>query len=113
MTVPTGALYELAEAPAAYSVVVSVATGEPWDPTTVTSAVLLMSKPDGTEVSWSTTLSAASPSSITLTHILAASGADLPRGSAGTWVCRPKLTLPSGVVYGRPFNQYVAEAFET
>ena len=113
MTVPASALYELAESPAAVQVAVTVAAGETWVPTDVTSATLLVRRADGTEVTWAATITAATLTSLTLLHTLAAGGLDVPRGSSGTWSIRPRLVLPSGVIYGRPVALTVASAFQT
>ncbi len=92
------ALRELAVAPAAYQHTCTVASGETWDPTTVTTG------------EWSCTLSGASASSVVLTHVL--QSGDLPEGSAGEWRFRPRLTLPSGTIYCAVVQRRVKGRFE-
>lgn len=113
MTVPASALYELAESPAAVQVTVTVATGEAWVPADVTSATFLVRRADGEEVTWTAAILSTTSTSIVLSHTLAAGGTDVPRGTAGEWAIRPRLVLPSGVIYGRPVSLSVVHAFQT
>lgn len=106
-------LRELQEAPASYVHTVTVSPAASWDPTTVTLGELLVKRADGTETTWSAVLSGASATQITLTHTLAASGTDIPRGTAGPWSITPKLTLPGGVVYGASVDQTVKGLFDS
>lgn len=104
-------LRELAEAPYAYRHIVT--SDGTWDPLTVSAAEILVRRPDGTETSWTVeTPLVASATEITLTHVLAAGGVDLPRGTSGTWSFRPRLVVPGGVLYGAPVQLIVRSAFE-
>lgn len=105
------ALRELAVAPAAYQHTCTVASGETWDPTTVTAGVVeWLNVADNTTGEWSCTLSGASASSVVLTHVL--QSGDLPEGSAGEWRFRPRLTLPSGTIYCAVVQRRVKGRFE-
>ena len=90
-------LHELAEVPEAYRH--TVTSDGSWDPTTdVTSAEFLVRRADGVEATWSaTTYGVPTTSQIVFEHLFSAS--DLPRGSAGVVIIRPKITLTSGVIY--------------
>lgn len=104
-------LREGAAAPYSVVVEVTVADGDTWDPQTVTAGELVVRRTDLTVVTWVATLSGATASRIFLTYALASNGLDIPTGSAGLWVIRPKLTVPGGTIYGDPIATTVATAF--
>lgn len=104
-------LREGAAAPYSVEVEVTVAPGDTWDPQTVTVGELVVRRTDLTVVTWAATLSGATATKVFLTHALAADGSDVPVGSAGLWVIRPKLTVPGGTIYGDPIATTVATAF--
>lgn len=113
MTTPNHTLRELSEAPSSVVHRVTVETGDTWDPTTVSLAVLQVSKPDGTTVTWSATMSEKTATGLTLTHPLAVGGTDVPLGSKGQlWSVKPKLTLPGGVLYARPVAISIIGSFD-
>ena len=63
------------------------------DLTTVTSAVLVVRKPDGTTVTWAVTLNNQTTGSVELRHVYAAGDISMP----GTYTVLAKLTTGAGV----------------
>ena len=91
------------------SLKVTVAQGSSGiDLTTVTAAQLLVKKPDGTTLSWSATISAATATSLTLTHVFSAADVDV----TGIYVVVPKLTVPAGFVRGVPKKLTALDPFQ-
>lgn len=62
----------------------------------VTSAVFKVVKPDGSTADWVAGISLQSATGLTLTHELAAGGADV--SLTGKYKFYPKLTLPTGSI---------------
>ena len=94
-------VYVLASAPYAVEVDVTPSDTTP-DLSVVSAASIDVIKADGTTVNWTATISNQTATTLRLTHVFAAAGADLP-GPAGYFlVLVPKLTTPSGVQYGVP-----------
>lgn len=103
-------LHELAQSPEAYRH--TVTSDGSWSPTTdVVSAVLLVRRADRVEAQWSvTTHGTPTATEIVFEHLFSAS--DLPRGSAGRIVIRPKITLTSGVIYADAVSLVVKGVYE-
>lgn len=95
-------------APYALQMVVSQGLGQPTvDLTTVSAAVFKMKRPDGSVVTWTATLSAASQTSLTLTYLYAAG--DLVQ--LGQWTAVANMTVPGGTVKSDPMSFTVVDEF--
>lgn len=64
------------------------------DLSTVTAATFSVRKPDETELSWTTTLSNQTSTTLTLTHAYVTGDVDIP----GRYLVFALLTMPSGTV---------------
>lgn len=77
------------------------------DLTTATGGSFRVKKPDGTIVTWSATLSAATATSVLMTYLYQAGDLDL----AGKYIVVPKLAFVSGSVQGSAFSRTIIDPF--
>lgn len=101
-------LYAGAEGPE--TVVMKLGHSPDFDFTAVTAAEIVVRKPDRNIVIWSVILSAQTTTTLTLTHVLAAAGADVPK--AGEYVIYARLTVPGGHVRSHTRRLPVHDRFD-
>ncbi len=109
-----GELYQGDEAPKVYRQVIDPGDSG-LDLTTVTGAVFQVLKPDGVEVTWTCSLSAASINSLTLSYPLVPinlPGTPSDLDASGDYVIYARLTIPAGIMDCTRVRKYVRGKYE-
>lgn len=107
-----GRVYVGDSSPKAYVLVLDREDGDDIDLTTVETAELsVLRKGETSPVTWAASISHATTTAITLTHVFAADGTDLP--NAGLYAVVARLTTPGGVLSSDTYALPVRARFDT
>ncbi len=108
MSVPVGSYMVGMGAPYVLPYRCDKRAGDTWDPLAVTGATMELRDPNGVVKPVVVTVSNISAAGVTVERALAEADLDV----AGSWVCTPRLTIPSGTVLCDPVAFYVRGKFE-
>jgi hypothetical protein len=100
-------LYAGDRAPKTYELSIGETAGI--DYTTATAWAMSVRRPDGTYATWAVTTGPLTPTAVTLVHLFAEDGSDLPL--VGAYDVRALATLPGGEIQSEPVTEFAADPY--